>query len=36
MYRRGQYDELKYRLEEPRGMIQVISGPRQVAGSPLW
>lgn len=35
MYRRGQYDELKYRLEEPRGMIQVISGPRQVGKSTM-
>ena len=35
MYRRGQYDELKCRLEEPRGMIQVISGPRQVGKSTM-
>ncbi|MCM1169829.1 MAG: ATP-binding protein [Bacteroides sp.] len=35
MYRRPQYDELATRLAEPRGMIQVISGPRQVGKSTM-
>ena len=35
MYRRAQCDELVKRLTEPRGMIQVISGPRQVGKSTL-
>ena len=35
MYKRSQYDELKSRMEEPRGKIQVISGPRQVGKSTL-
>lgn len=35
MYRRLQYDELMTRLSEPRSMIQVISGPRQVGKSTM-
>ena len=35
MYRRSQFNELKSRITEPRGRIQVISGPRQVGKSTL-
>ncbi len=35
MYRRSQFDELATRLTEPRRMIQVISGPRQVGKSTM-
>lgn len=35
MYRRFQFDELAERLAEPRRMIQVISGPRQVGKSTM-
>ena len=35
MYRRSQYDELTARLAEPRGMIQVVTGPRQVGKSTM-
>lgn len=35
MYRRLQYDELAARLAEPRRMIQVVSGPRQVGKSTM-
>jgi len=35
MYRRSQFDELAVRLAEPRRMIQVISGPRQVGKSTM-
>lgn len=35
MYRRSQFDELETRLTEPRRMIQVISGPRQVGKSTM-
>lgn len=35
MYRRLQFDELAARLAEPRRMIQVISGPRQVGKSTM-
>lgn len=35
MYRRAQFDELAARLTEPRKMIQVISGPRQVGKSTM-
>lgn len=35
MYRRKQLDELLNRLAEPRNMIQVISGPRQVGKSTM-
>lgn len=35
MYRRAQYDELLARLTEPRNMIQVVSGPRQVGKSTM-
>lgn len=34
-YRRFQYEEVKQRLAEPRGFIQVILGPRQVGKSTL-
>ena len=35
MYRRAQFDELAARLAEPRRMIQVICGPRQVGKSTM-
>ena len=35
MYKRAQYDELAARLAEPRRMIQVICGPRQVGKSTM-
>ncbi len=35
MYKRRQFDELKHRVLEGRGNIQVISGPRQVGKSTL-
>ncbi len=35
MYRRTQFNELVSRLQEPRLLIQVISGPRQVGKSTL-
>ena len=35
MYRRKQFEELMRRLNEPRNMIQVISGPRQVGKSTM-
>ncbi len=35
MYRRAQFDELEIRLAEPRRMIQVVSGPRQVEKSTM-
>lgn len=35
MYKRRQFNELKYRIEEARNKIQVISGPRQVGKSTL-
>ncbi len=35
VYRRLQYSEIKTRIEEPRGKIQVIVGPRQVGKSTL-
>lgn len=35
MYKRTQYDELATRLAEPRRMIQVICGPRQVGKSTM-
>lgn len=35
MYRRVQYDELVERMNEPRALIQVISGPRQVGKSTM-
>ena len=34
-YRRAQYNEIKQRMMEPRGFIQVIVGPRQVGKSTL-
>lgn len=35
MYRRAQFDELAARLAEPRRMIQVVCGPRQVGKSTM-
>ncbi|MEZ3440740.1 ATP-binding protein [uncultured Alistipes sp.] len=35
MYRRAQFDELTARLAEPRRMIQVVCGPRQVGKSTM-
>lgn len=35
MYKRAQFDELAARLVEPRRMIQVVSGPRQVGKSTM-
>ena len=35
MYKRRQYRELESRLSEERGMIQVVSGPRQVGKSTM-
>lgn len=35
MYRRTQFDELAARLAEPRRMIQVVCGPRQVGKSTM-
>lgn len=35
MYRRAQFDELAARLTEPRRMIQVVCGPRQVGKSTM-
>ena len=35
MYKRRQYRELESRLAEERGMIQVVSGPRQVGKSTM-
>ncbi|MBR5982115.1 MAG: ATP-binding protein [Bacteroidales bacterium] len=34
-YRRQQYDEILKRMNEPRGFIQVLAGPRQVGKSTL-
>lgn len=35
MYKRAQFDILSQRISEPRGRIQVISGPRQVGKSTM-
>lgn len=35
MYRRAQFDELVARLTEPRRMIQVVCGPRQIGKSTM-
>lgn len=34
-YRRSQFDEILDRINEPRGRMQVIVGPRQVGKSTL-